>query len=434
MKHIFKKIILWLLHKEAAYMLKRHNPKIIAITGSVGKTTTKDAIYTVLHNKIHIRKNQKSFNSEIGVPLTVLGLSNGWNNPIKWLLNVVKGAHRAFFQKKYPKYLVLEMGVERPGDIDLLTQWIKPHVVVLTALPKVPVHVEFFEDKESVWREKRQLVKACQPGGVVILNNDDAEVMNTQVPEGCTKITYGSLVGSEHRLVENAPYYLDGKLQGQKGLIVSGKNQKPEEYFFQGVLGVQSLLPFACASAVQEALGLETDDLDIKDFIPTPGRMRVLPGRDNTTLVDDSYNASPVALAKGLEEVAGLEKHTGRKIAILGDMLELGQQSVEMHRKTGEMVQEFGFSDLITVGIRAAHYAEGAHEQGMSLDRIASFSTSNDEELHEYLDNLREEGDLFYIKGSQGSRMERVTRELLSEEITPEEVLPRHDKVWLQKK
>ena len=438
MKNLFKKIILWCLHKESAYMLRKHRPVVIAITGSVGKTTTKDALYTILRPHLHIRKNQKSFNSEIGVPLTVLGLPNAWNNPFKWILNVARGGVKALFQKKYPTHLVLEIGVEQPGDIAILTEWLKPHIVVLTALPQIPVHVEFFEDKEAVWEEKRQLVAACQPGGTVVFNYDDEEVMRTIVPEDCSVITYGTKEGADHQILETAPYFKESVLVGEEMKLKY--RDETNEYIFEGILGSQSILPFAAGSAVQQALKVESKVIDIERFVPTPGRMRVLSGREGVTLIDDSYNSSPIALQKGLEEVSKLnllapagEGGKGRKIAILGDMLELGQQSVGIHRSIGGEVVGYGFDHLITIGVRGAHFAEGAHTAGMSLGSIASFPSSTHEDLLEYLDHLLEEGDLVYIKGSQGLRMEKVVAHLLDSELDPKEVLPRHDEVWLKK-
>ena len=141
MKEIFKKFVVAALTFEAQVLLKRTRPKIVAITGSVGKTSTKDAVYAVLKEHVHARKSEKSFNSDIGVALTVLGLSNGWNNPFLWVKNIFDGALHALFQSNYPKVLILEMGVDRKGDMKRLTQWIKPDVVVVTRLPDVPVHV-----------------------------------------------------------------------------------------------------------------------------------------------------------------------------------------------------------------------------------------------------------------------------------------------------
>src|SRR3989344_51721 len=172
MKQFFKKFIVAILTLEARLILKKHQPKIIAITGSVGKTSAKEAIYAVLSRKFLVRRSEKSFNSELGVPLTVIGAPNAWYSPVKWALTVWRGAFIPF-QKNYPRMLILELGAERPGDIADLLTYVKPDVAVITAIGEVPVHVEFFAGPEEVAREKTKLVEALGTDGVAVLNGDD---------------------------------------------------------------------------------------------------------------------------------------------------------------------------------------------------------------------------------------------------------------------
>jgi UDP-N-acetylmuramoyl-tripeptide--D-alanyl-D-alanine ligase len=153
MKDLFKKVIVTLLLAEAWLVLKTRKPKIITVVGSVGKTSTKDAIYSALKDSLHVRKNQKSMNSEFGVPLTILDLQTGWNNPLIWVSNVILGFLSIFSLKKYPKYLVLEVGTDRPGDMQKTASWLRPDIVVVTSLPEVPVHVEHF-DSPAMLREE----------------------------------------------------------------------------------------------------------------------------------------------------------------------------------------------------------------------------------------------------------------------------------------
>ena len=141
MKDLFKNIVVSILTLEAQILLRRTKPTIIAVTGSVGKTSTKDAIFSVLKNYRKTRKSEKSFNSEIGVPLSVLGLPNAWNNPVLWMWNIIEGFFIACFSRDYPEVLVLETGVDRQGDMKRLTAWLKPDIAVITRLPDVPVHV-----------------------------------------------------------------------------------------------------------------------------------------------------------------------------------------------------------------------------------------------------------------------------------------------------
>src|SRR3989344_8120119 len=145
MKTTFKKIITYILKTESRLVLWKYKPKVVAITGSVGKTSTKDAVYAVLSKIAHIRKSEKSFNSEIGLPLTILGCPNGWNNPVIWLANVFKGLWLFLWPHKYPEWLVLEVGVGKQGDMRKTASWLKTDAVIITAIGETPVHIEFFD-------------------------------------------------------------------------------------------------------------------------------------------------------------------------------------------------------------------------------------------------------------------------------------------------
>ena len=154
MKSTFKKIVSLIIRFEAILIIKKYKPKIISVTGSVGKTSTKDAIFAVMSSTFSVRKSEKSFNSDIGIPLTILGCPNAWFNPIKWLGNILRGLEIIIFNSNYPKWLILEVGADRPGDIKSVSKWLKSDIVVLTAFAKVPVHIEFFKDREAVDRKR----------------------------------------------------------------------------------------------------------------------------------------------------------------------------------------------------------------------------------------------------------------------------------------
>ena len=158
MRNLFKKIVAYLLRKESELVLWRYRPKIVAITGSVGKTSTKDAVYAVLAKVTHVRKSEKSFNSEIGLPLTILGVRNAWNNPFLWLENLCRGLWLFLWPHKYPKWLVLEVGVGKPGDMKKTASWLKSDVVIITAIGETPVHIEFFNSRKHLIEEKSSLI------------------------------------------------------------------------------------------------------------------------------------------------------------------------------------------------------------------------------------------------------------------------------------
>ena len=176
MKIVFKKVVIAIITAEARLLLKRRRPFIVGITGSVGKTSVKDAVYTTIKRHYHARKSEKSFNSDIGVALTVLGLQNAWDNPFLWIRNIIDGALTTLFVRHYPEVLVLEMGVDRPGDMMRLASWVRPNIAVLTRFPDVPVHVEYFDLPEQVVQEKMELVRALRVDGTVIYNHDDERI------------------------------------------------------------------------------------------------------------------------------------------------------------------------------------------------------------------------------------------------------------------
>lgn len=151
---LLKKVLVQLLAWEARLILWKYKPKIIAVTGSVGKTSTKDALYTALKDSVSIRKNQKSLNSEFGVPLTIIGRDSGWRNPLSWLVTLGYGIGQIILPMRYPAWLVLEVGADKPGDIASITQWLKPDIAFITAIPNIPAHVENFRSPEQVAEEK----------------------------------------------------------------------------------------------------------------------------------------------------------------------------------------------------------------------------------------------------------------------------------------
>ena len=177
MKIFFKKIITLILEIESRIVLQKYNPTIIAVTGSVGKTSTKDAIYTVMSSSsLSVRKSEKSFNGEIGLPLTILGCKNAWNNPLAWLGNILSGIEMIIFKTKYPKCLILEIGADHPGDIRRITKWLKPDIAVMTKISEVPVHVEFFSSPEELFKEKSYLAKALKKNGTIVFSNDNIKI------------------------------------------------------------------------------------------------------------------------------------------------------------------------------------------------------------------------------------------------------------------
>ncbi len=439
MKAFFKKIIVSILTLEARVVLSRYKPKIIAITGSVGKTSTKDAIYTAISPHFPTRKSDKSFNSEIGVPLTILGLPNGWNNPFRWLRNILKGFLICSLPKNYklqtenyPDWLVLEVGADRPGDIEKLTQWLKPDIAVITYFGKIPAHSEFFKSREEVIKEKSFLVKALKVGGTLCLNNDDEDVRALRDLRRNTRLSTWSIQHESDFQASNFEITYRQNSVGAKtpsGItfkINCDGNSIPIPV--SGTVGRQHVYPVLAALAVGDSLGINMITManSIRGHKTPPGRMKLVEGIKNSTIIDDTYNASPVAVTEALRALKETEA-SGKKVAVLGDMLELGKHSTKAHEAAGR--EATGSCDiLVTVGILARDTAKGALENGMDEKNIFQFDTAF--EAGKPIENLIKQGDLVLVKGSQGVRMERIVEEIMAHPEDRENLLVRQEEEW----
>lgn len=426
MKTVLKNVVIAILAQEAKWLLARHKPTIIAITGSVGKTTTKDAIYAAIKNSVPARKSEKSFNSEIGVSLTVLGLSNGWNSGLFWLKNILDGLMIALFSKEYPAVLVLETGIDRPGDMSRLTKWLKPDIVVLTRLPSVPVHVEYFPTPEAVADEKMKLVIALKPNGTLVYNNDDTIIQSRlqevrQHTVGFSRYLESDYTGSADRVV-----YADDVPIGLEFTLTHG--QESVQMKIDGTTGTQQVYAVAAAAAVASVLGVSLSDVasSMRELKTPGGRARLIPGIKATTILDDTYNSSPTATEQALQTLGEL-KYAKRKIAVLGDMMELGRFSSQEHERIGHLVPKVA-DILLTVGVRSQKIAEGALENGMSEKNI--FQYEDAESAGRELQNMLQPGDMVLVKGSQSIRAERIVEEIMAEPDRAPELLVRQEEEW----
>jgi UDP-N-acetylmuramoyl-tripeptide--D-alanyl-D-alanine ligase len=426
MKNLFKKFVVLILSIEAKWLILKMKPTIVCITGSVGKTTTKDAIYAAVRNSRSARKSEKSYNSEIGVPLTVLGLPNAWNNPFLWLKNIIEGAFMVFFTRDYPDVLILETGVDKPGDMAKLTTWLKPDIVVLTRLPNVPVHVENFSSPEAVVAEKMKLVEALKPDGVLVYNHDD-DIIKEQLPNVRQKaIGYSRYLDSQFKAERDRIFYNDDIPKG-----TSFKVKHLDEAVnvkIEGVIGTQFVYTALGAIAVAHSLDvpLEVAASSVSELTAPPGRMNIIPGIKGTTIIDDSYNSSPIATKAALECLNEV-KHAKRKVAVLGDMLELGKYSTSQHEEIGEKIPEVA-DIMFTVGVRARGFASGAMSAGLSEEKV--FQYDDGARAGRELQNFIQPGDLILIKGSEGMRMEKIVEEIMSEPETAGYMLARQNKEW----
>lgn len=410
-------------------MLRKYRPKIIAVTGSVGKTSTKDAIFTVVGDVLVARKSAKSFNGELGIPLTILGCDNAWSNFFLWIKNFIKGALLILTRVHYPKWLVLEVGSDKPGDIMRITSWVTPDVAVITRFGTVPVHVEFFKSPEELFEEKANLVRALRSTGMLIVNADDERVLALRDKTKAKSITYGMNEKAMFRATNVQIVYEEDKPVGTTFKLEYDGNVFP--ITMRGVLGEQAVYSALAALALGVYLKLNIVDMvgRLSAHVSPPGRMRVVAGLKGSTIIDDTYNSSPVAAHAAVGVLKDI-KTKGKSIAVLGDMLELGKFTADEHKKLGQLAG--GFVDLLlAIGPRAKFIVEGALESDMSEKSIIEFDDART--AGKYLESTIGEGDIVLVKGSQGMRMERTVEEVMADPQKRTDLLVRQEEEWALK-
>lgn len=406
----------------AKMILAKYNPEIIGITGSVGKTGAKEAIAAVLSPKFNIRKSAKNYNNEMGLPLTVIDAEAQGKNIFGWLAVFLKALKLILFKdKNYPKILILEMGVDRPGDMNYLLNIARPKIGIITNISET--HLEFFNSVEEIKKEKGLLVQSLLEGGTVILNYDDEMVRNITGVK-TKKIFYGQ--------ANKADIYAgEIKISGTGlNFKLFYKNNSTSIYLLN-IIGKPAV--YACLAGVAVGivygLGLKEISAALKKFKPPKGRMNLIPGVKNTLIIDDTYNSSPRSSLAAIDAAGRIDLPKGaRRFAVLGDMLELGNYTEKGHKLVGHEVYEKEFDKLIVVGEKSRDIARGAEEAGMRSDNIFHFPNSDDARI--FVQERIGEGDLILVKGSQGARMEKIVKEIMAEPLRAKELLVRQGRGW----
>ncbi len=322
------------------------------------------------------------------------------------------------------------MGVDRKGDMRRLTSWIKPDVVVITRLPDVPVHVEYFGSPEDVAEEKMILAYALKPEGVLIYNNDD-QIIPRYINDIHQKSFKFGHNNHAHFTSSNDVVLYDKGIPTGMQFLLSHVGEKDEQVTVRGSLGVQHTYTYAAAAAVSSVFNISLHDAmeALANHVPPQGRMKIIEGVNGSVIIDDTYNSSPVACAHAVDTLLGL-KVSGKRIAVLGDMLELGQYSVREHEKIGEMLSS-KVDVLITLGLRAQKIAEGARAYGFDTKNIFQYDTA--EAAIETLKSLIQNKDVILVKASQGIRAEKVVFSLMKEPEKAADLLVRQDPIWRKK-
>jgi UDP-N-acetylmuramoyl-tripeptide--D-alanyl-D-alanine ligase len=374
-------------------------PKIVAVTGSVGKTSTKDAIFEVLNVAFpgQVRKSEGNLNTKFGVALAVLGFKeppiplDGSASVWAWLPVIFKVPFRIWINTR-TKYLVLELAADSPGDIEFITSYIRPNIAVVTNLGQA--HLEIFGTIEKIIEEKTLLIKNLCAGGWAVLNNDDPESKKlierlsvgkkTVAIEGLADVRASDIVTNILLPHPNTTFNVGSK-DHQTKVKLNSFGEVGNVYAALFAIAVADLLKIHRDKAAQGLLEVRNEK----------HRMEVFPGKNESIIIDDAYNANPLSMKAALNV---LKSTPGRKIAVLGGMLELGDISEVSHREIGQLALTTA-DEVISVG-----------DLGKLYEGAKNFPTK--EEAITYLLGRVQKGDIILIKASRGIGLEVIVEAL----------------------
>ena len=366
------------LQNIASYKRSLYNIPVIAITGSVGKTSTKDIVASVVGTKYKVHKTQGNLNNHIGVPLTILQLDN----------------HEA---------LVVEMGMNNLGEISVLSKIAKPNIAIITNVGTA--HIGNLGSRENIRKAKLEILDGMQQGGVLVINND-----NDMLHDWYENI-YQEQKNSTYSNIKVATYGIDNTSDVMAENIDLQANSSNFETLINGVKenievpvgGLHFVYNALCAITVGNLVNVSIKDIfkGIKNFELSKSRMELINLPNDVVLINDCYNANYDSMKAGLEYLAKTAK--GRKIAVLGDMLELGEYSDDLHKKVGEEVINNNIDILVTVGGQGKLIA---NEASKKCENVKSFKTNA--EAIEFLDKIIHPQDTVLVKASNGMKFKEI--------------------------
>lgn len=422
-KIMFKKGIQRKLEKYVRKYFETHpDIKLITVAGSVGKTSTKLAIATLLSQKYRVRLHEGNHNTHLSAPLAILGINFPGNPRNFWQWHKVFSAARKRIKSpssQEPQIIIQELGTDRPGDIDQFSKYLTPNIAVITSVS--PEHMEFFGSIDAVAQEE---LGAASFAEIAILNQDDISPDFFKYVQNSNVSNYSSIGGANYNFIANSFSLIDG---------FGGKIQTPEYGEINvrvKVFGEHSLRPIIGAVAVSAKLGLSSQEIigGLVSLKPIPGRMNFMRGVKESVLIDDTYNSSPAALEAAIQTLYALSAPS--KIAIIGSMNELGESSAFEHQKIGEMLDGISLSWVITVGEQANRFlAPAARLRGCQV-----YEAKNAIDAGTFAHKIMERGSLVLLKGSQGEvYLEEATKILLLNK-EDENLLVRQDEKWKKTK
>lgn len=417
---MYKQLIQFALEKSVVKYFKKHpEVKLIVVAGSVGKTSTKRAIATLLSRRYRVALEEGNHNTHLSAPLAILGIEFPDNvKSVGAWISVFRAVRQRIKMPTGTDVIIQEIGADHPGDIAHFGTYLRPYMGVVTAV--TPEHMEFFKDMNTVAQEE---LTAANFSELAIINRDDIEGQYAEFLTNANLNTYGTTGVAEYRF-ETQNFTPEN---GYEGLVITPEYEPIPATI--KVVGEHSLRPVMGAVAVAVKMGMTAEEIraGLKIIQPVPGRMNVLKGQKNTIIIDDSYNSSPIAASSALQALYGIQ--TSQRIAVLGDMNELGDLSMVEHERLGNLCDPNLLSWVVTIGEQAEKYlAPAARQRGC---QVRSYKNAID--AGTFVHSVIEEGAAVLVKGSQGGvYSEEAVKILCNLDQTNE--LVRQSPKWLQTK
>ncbi len=406
----------------AKHKLRKVNPKIVGITGSAGKTSAKEAIASVLGKQYAVKKSAGNLNSEFGVALTILDQKSAYSSVLGWASVLLKGLLNVLAKEENPyDILVMELGVDAPGDMDPILEVLKPDVMVFLNVKNMHRGEGQFANRKAIFEEKSKTCYSVPKTGWVVLNMDDNFVKQLQDKLPASTVTIGSSEDCDLRASD-----VKSTREGLQFTLSYEDKNVPVR--LPNVLGACHVSLILSAIAVGFIHGMPWNKIDaaLQEFRLPAGRMNPIDGANDSLIIDSSYNAAPDTMEAALDV---LDLFSGRKIAALGTMNELGELAETSHLSIGKRAAEVA-DLLIAVGEHAKYMVEGAQRAGMSSSMIHQFR--NSKEAGQFLVEILESHDVVLAKGSQDSvRMERLVKLCMKEPEQARHFLVRQEPYWL---
>lgn len=434
-----KLLIYKILKYSTKRLIKKYNPTIIGVVGNVGKTSMRANMVLFLEKFSPVGTNLENYNTPIGLTLSFMNEKYPGKNIFSWFRIILKAFYKAWFGDiEFAPIWVLEIGIDAPGDMDeFINNFLEFDVVVFGFIGEHPVHLENFVDRKELINEDAKILRVLKSDGTLIIEGDD-NVLKSIYRKRDNVITFGfgdvnikasdfkvsiEVVNTEEQWSE---YYSSIVPKGKFKIEYKGSSIPFQVDYVLGKHQVTSIMP-AIALGLVDGLNLVDISQQIKTIVPVKGRLRCLEGIKDTLLLDDTYNSAPSAMAMALDTLDRLKIKGARKVAILGEMKELGSESKAIHKDIGVLA-----ADIVDVCI-------GVGEESKEI--LLAFHKHNPRGLYHWFSNSEEAAsqvvdfitsdDIILVKGSQSSRMEKVSVALLANKRYRSDLLTRQSTNWL---